>query len=82
MVLGDARRFLRIGIFAYNCQRLTNAVRTSSLDSLHYQPISYAASDRLRKRDPQATRPVFEQPVLFLGKLYLRTHHDVMIVPP
>ena len=82
MVLGDARRFLRVGIFAYNRQRFANAVSTSSLDSLRNQPISYTASDRLGNRDPQATRPVFEQPVLFRGKLYLRTHHDVMIMSP
>lgn len=78
MLLGDARRTVRVGIFpAYRqCRPDLLVPRRGRL--FYGQPIRHTTADRFRKRHTKAPGPAPKASVLAFGKLYLCTHHNVI----
>ena len=80
MTGGDGRVTSGIGVLAGDGQRPAGAL-IRLVEGVGSELDVHTSSDHFRRRHPQTPGPVLHLPVLRWLKLYLKAHHDGIIIP-
>jgi hypothetical protein len=80
VLASDVGRALQVLVGPRYLKRLTHAQPTSGRVAFGVELRADAAPNRFRHRNGALLRPALEATILLGGELYLRSHHDVIIV--